>query len=203
MLLWMKRLTCIERVRVIVFAGWAEAGQAIIRDFQNKATVHHAIRWLEISMAAKVAVVKIVHPLGERWSQALKGCCLALFFFCPTANHTWKHTKSRHMEMIRSDEWMYAEGFEKRLRFKDGTVPGEFLCQFLWWGWERVLNALMFNILWKRWVRHPSKLHQRLFSTERCYLRGEAGVLRHVCRSIQNPSKRLLSSQKAFSFEPD
>ena len=60
------RLTCIECVRVIIFAGRAEAGQAIIRDFQNKSTVHHTIRWLQISMVANVAVVEIVHSLVER-----------------------------------------------------------------------------------------------------------------------------------------
>lgn len=66
------QLTCIESMRVIVFAGRAKAGQAIICDFQNKSTVHHAIRWLQISMAAKVAVVEIVHSLAEE-SEALRG----------------------------------------------------------------------------------------------------------------------------------
>lgn len=59
-------LTCIERVRVVVFAGRAEAGQAVIRYFQNKPAVHHAIRWLQISVAAKVAVVQEVHTLVQR-----------------------------------------------------------------------------------------------------------------------------------------
>lgn len=122
--LW-TRLTCIESVRVIVFAGRAEAGQAIIRDFQNKSAVHHAIRWLQISMAADVAVVEIIHSLVERSvKSSIKGCSPPPHLFPPsTANHTWKH-KSRHMEIICSDKWMYAVAFQTTPCFKDGTVIG-------------------------------------------------------------------------------
>lgn len=98
------RLTCIECVRVIVFAGRAEAGQAIIRDFQNKSTVHHAIRWLQISMAANVAVVEIVHSLVERSvKSSIKGRSLSPRFFLHSKSYMKTH-KSRHMEIIRFDK---------------------------------------------------------------------------------------------------
>lgn len=59
-------LTGVERVGVIVLAGRAEAGQAVICDLQNEATVHHAVGGLQVSMAAKVAVVEKVHALQHR-----------------------------------------------------------------------------------------------------------------------------------------
>lgn len=97
--LW-TRLTCIESVRVIVFAGRAEAGQAIIRDFQNKSTVHHAIRWLQISMAADVAVVEIIHSLVERSvKSSIKGCSPPLFspLYCKSYMKTQIQTYGNNM----------------------------------------------------------------------------------------------------------
>lgn len=100
-----KEPTCIERVRVIVFVGWAEAGQTIIRDFQNKSTVHHTIRWLEISVAADVAVVKIVHSLVETSEKFnIRGVAVWLPSFSPPQQIRQGHAQPRHMEMIHSDK---------------------------------------------------------------------------------------------------
>lgn len=82
-------------------------------------------------MAANVAVVEIVHSLVERSvKSSIKGCslCLSLFLFFFFHSKSYMKThKSRHMEIICFDKWMYAEGSEKMLCFKDGTVTGEFL----------------------------------------------------------------------------
>lgn len=66
MLSSMKMHTCVKRVRVVIFAGRPEACQTIICNLQNEPTVHDAIGWLKVPVAADVAVVKIVHSLVER-----------------------------------------------------------------------------------------------------------------------------------------
>lgn len=66
MLSSMKMHTCVKRVRVVIFAGRPEACQTIICNLQNEPTIHDAIGWLKVPVAADVAVVKIVHSLVER-----------------------------------------------------------------------------------------------------------------------------------------
>lgn len=65
---------------------------------------------------------------------------------------------------------------------------------------RRVLTVLMFNILWKRWVNHPSKLPQRLFCC-RALLSvwsNSAAALHHAHSSISNPTEGpVISWQKA------
>lgn len=175
------RLTCIECVRVIVFAGRAEAGQAIIRDFQNKSTVHHAIRWLQISMAANVAVVEIVHSLVERSvKSSIKGCSLPLSLSRPPFFPPQQiiHENTQIQTYGNNTLWQVdvCWGFWKEAVFQGrhshGGISVKLLLIPLGRG-RRVLSVLMFDIWWKRWVKRPSKLHRRLFSAERCYLCGD------------------------------
>ncbi len=135
-------------MRVIVLAGWAEAGQAIICDFQNKSTVHHAIRWLQISMAANVAVVEVVHSLVERSTKS------SIRF----TKHTWKHTnlQTQKSYALWVDVWwrFLETGFKAAGRHCHTRTSIKLLLIHLG-GRHKVLNVCMLNISWKWWVKPP------------------------------------------------
>lgn len=198
--LWVGRHTCIESVRVIVFAGGAKAHQTVICDFQNKTTVHNAVGRLEIPVAADVAVVQVVHSLVESSvkSGVKRGVgSLILVFFTHTAKHRREPTaRPRHMEVIHLDKWMYGKGFEKKPPKKKeaasqgrcshgGTAVKLLLIPLVRGGGHGGDWMYSCAILWKRWVRHPSKLHERLFSTEHYAMRGDISLECFVMREAQ------------------
>lgn len=166
-------LTCIESVRVIVFAGRAEAGQAIIRDFQNKSTVHHAIRWLQISMAAKVAVVEIVHSLVERSvKSSIKGCFL--FFYFPLQQIIHENTQIQ----TYGNNTVWQVDVCRRF-WKEAVFQGQHSHRGI------SVKLLLIPLGRGRWALNvvyscsifcgngESNIpHQRLFSAESCYLCG-------------------------------
>lgn len=160
-------LTCVECVRVIVFAGRAEAGQAVIRDLQNKSTVHHAIRWLQISMAANVAVVEIVHSLVERSVKSnIKGCSLSLLFFpLQQIIHENTHTQTCGNNTLWQVDVCW--GFWKGASFQGRQSVKLLLILF----WEGGGGYWMYSCLMSC-GNGESNIPQSS-SAERCYLYGE------------------------------
>lgn len=142
-LLSMKVHTCVKRVRVVIFAGWPEACQTIIRDFQNEPTVHDAIGWLEVPVAADVAVVKIVHSLVER--RPLNHFFFLFFFilFCLPSKAGNRTILKRIMELTWFDKQVHAAGKEAAFqgRHSHGRIAVK-LCLIPFAGIRNVVQKL-------------------------------------------------------------
>lgn len=162
---------------VVIFTRRSEAGQAIIRDFQNKSAVHDAVGWLEIPVAANVAVVKIVHSLLERTA-------IIFFFF----NRKKLHNIKENREMMRSDKWVYAEGKGHVSRTAESC---EIMLNSFWGGGgQRVSEAL---------CRKNESAMVRSFTSAWSLLSCPicAQKFKMECRLIQNPPGAGLSRYKA------
>lgn len=178
-----KSHTCIKSMGVVIFERRSEAGQAVIRDFQNKAAVHDAVGRLEVPMAANVAVVKIVHSLVDRRA---KNC-----FLIPFDSKKWQKWCALTSGCMLQ---------ERRSRLKDAKSKQngcEIMFNSFRGGGGGGMGGGSKNVLQKQWVRHRSKLRRCLFLAEPHYLCTDiedgAGRYRTRPRLDRRDTKPLLS----------